>query len=221
MNEKFNSTKIPRIQINWNVVEGWEWRDEHCLDLLYEKFNNAIDFDHAYRYVTNPCHQDTQHLNDLVELLCSVNNCPEVVYMDMDLTYITSYSLEVLRMNKQVLKAFNVSFGINLVDQCVEYDNCVAEILSSDPSRVVLNLNAQSKYPNLTRNQMQELSLINVLNFLIGEDIVDKDTHIAITSWTTWPIEIDEETIETRPGGMAHTANQIFEQILIPHSFAK
>jgi hypothetical protein len=68
---------------------------------------------------------------------------------------------------------------------------------------------------------MQELSLINVLNFLINEDIVDKDTHIDITSWTTWPIEIGEETIEIRPGGMAHTANQIFEQILIPHSFAK
>jgi hypothetical protein len=221
MNEKFNSTKIPRIQINWNVIEGWEWRDEYCLDLLYDKFNGAIDFDHAYRYVTNPCHEDTRHLNDLVQLLCSVNSCPEVVYMDMDLTYITSYSLEVLRMNKQVLKEFNIPFGINLVDQCVEYDNCVAEILQSDPSRVVLNLDAKAKYPNLTRNQMQELSLMNVLNFLINQDIVDKDTHIAITSWTTWPIEIGAETIETNPGGMAHTANQIFEQILIPHSFAK
>ncbi|CAF4009661.1 unnamed protein product, partial [Rotaria magnacalcarata] len=50
--------KIPRIEINWNVIESWEWRDEHCLDLLYEKFNNATDFDYAYRYVTNPCHQD-------------------------------------------------------------------------------------------------------------------------------------------------------------------
>ena len=139
----------------------------------------------------------------------------------MDLTYITSYSLEVLRMNKQVLKFFNVSFGINLVDQCVEYDNCVAEISSSDPSRVVLNFDAATKYPNLTRNQMQELSLSNVLNFLIDQNIVDEDTHIAIISWTTWPIEIGEETIETRAGGMAHTGNQIFEQILIPHSFAK
>ncbi|CAF1297912.1 unnamed protein product [Rotaria magnacalcarata] len=45
-------------KINWNVIESWEWRDEHCLDLLYEKFNNATDFDYAYRYVTNPCHQD-------------------------------------------------------------------------------------------------------------------------------------------------------------------
>ena len=221
VNEKFNSTKVPRIQINWNVIEGWEWRDEQCLDLLYEKFNDAIDFDHAYRYVTNPCHQDTQHLNDLVQLLCSTGSCPEVVYMDMDLTYITSYSLEVLRMNKQALKLFNVSFGINLVDQCVEYDNCVAEISSSDASRVVLNFDAATKYPNLTRNQMQELSLSNVLNFLIDQNIVDEDTHIAIISWTTWPIEIGEETIETRAGGMAHTGNQIFEQILIPHSFAK
>jgi hypothetical protein len=221
MNEKFNSTKIPRIQINWNVIEDWEWRDEHCLDLLYDKFNNAIDFDHAYRYVTNPCHQDTQHLKDLVELLCSVGTCPEVVYMDMDLIYITSYSLEVLRMNKQILKSFNISFGINLVDQCVEFDNCVAEILPSDTSRVVLNLSAKSKYPNLNRNQMQELSLMNVLNFLINQNIVDNDTHIAITSWTTWPIEIGEQIIESNSGGMAHTANQIFEQILIPHSFAK
>ena len=185
MNQRFNSTKIPQIQISWNVIEGWEWRDEYCLDLLYQKFNNAIDFDQAYRYVTNPCHEDTQHLNDLIQLLCSVNSCPEVVYMDMDLTYITSYSLEVLHMNKQILKDFNVSFGINLVDQCVERDNCVAEVLSSDPSRVVLNLDVKLKYPYVTRNQMQELSLINVLNFLINQEIVDVDTHIAITSLTS------------------------------------
>lgn len=221
MNEKFNSTKIPRIQINWNVIEVWEWIDEHCLDLLYEKFNDAIEFDHAYRYVTYPCHQDTQHLNDLVELLCSIGNCPEVVYMDMDLTYLTSYTLDVLHRNKQILNALNVSFGINLVDQCVEYDNCVAEISSSDSSRVVLNFDAASKYPNLTRNQMQELSLNNVLNFLINQTIVDEDTHIAIISWTTWPIEIGEEIVETKSGGMAHTGNEIFEQILIPHRFAK
>jgi hypothetical protein len=220
MNQKFNSTKIPQIQINWNVIEGWEWRDESCLDSLYDKFHDPIDFDYAYRFVTHPCHKDTQHLKDLVTLLCSVGSCPEVVYMDMDLTYITSYSLEVLHMNKQVLNELNVSFGINLVDQCVEIDNCVAEIIPSNNSRVVLNLDAKSKYPNLTRNQMQELSLINVLNFLINQNIVDKDTHIAIISWTTWPIEIGEETTESRAGGVAHTANQIFQQILIPHSFA-
>ncbi|CAF0882766.1 unnamed protein product [Rotaria sp. Silwood1] len=83
MNEKFILTKVPRIQINWNVIE---------------------DFDYVYRYVTNPCHQDTQYLKDLVELLCSVGHCLEVVYMDMDLLYLTSYSLEVLRMNKQILR---------------------------------------------------------------------------------------------------------------------
>ncbi|CAF3314875.1 unnamed protein product [Rotaria socialis] len=77
-------------QINWNVIEGWEWRDEHCLDLLYEKFNNATDFDYAYRYFTNHCYQDIQHLKNLIELLlCSVGNCPEVVLMDIDLTYLT------------------------------------------------------------------------------------------------------------------------------------
>ncbi|CAF4370242.1 unnamed protein product, partial [Adineta steineri] len=188
----------------------WEWRDEHCLDLLYKKFNDSKQFDYAYRYITNPCHEDTQHLKDLVELLCSVNSCPEVVYMDMDLTYITSYSLEVLHMNKQILNSLNISFGINLVDQCVEIDNCVAEILSTDHSQFVLNLDAKSKYSNLTRNQMQELSLINVLNFLINQNIFDKDTHIAITSWTTWPIETGQQTNELRSGGMAHTANEIF-----------
>jgi hypothetical protein len=50
--------------------EGCEWRDEHYFDLLYEKFNKAIEFDHADCYVNNPCHQDSQHLKDLVELLC-------------------------------------------------------------------------------------------------------------------------------------------------------
>ncbi|UJR35007.1 hypothetical protein I4U23_027783 [Adineta vaga] len=218
MNRKFNSTKIPQIQINWNVIEGWEWRDELCLDLLYEKYPYAQDFDYAYRYVTNPCHHDSQYLKDLIQLLCSKNTCPEVVYMDMDLTYITSYSLEVLRLNKQILNELNISFGINLVDQCVENDNCVAEILSS---RIILNLDAKSKYSNLTRNQMQELSLINVLNFLINQTIVDENTHVAITSWTTWPIEINQDIIESKLGGMAHTANEIFEQILIPHSFAR
>ncbi|CAF0990102.1 unnamed protein product [Adineta steineri] len=59
--------------------------------------------------------------------------------------------------------------------------------------------------------EMQELSLINILNFLINQNIVDKDTHIAITSWTTWPIEIGQQTNELRSGGMAHTANEIFE----------
>lgn len=221
MKEKFNSTKIPRIQINWNVIEGWEWRDEYCLDLLYKKYNDSIDFDHAYRYVTNPCHEDTRHLNDLIQLLCSIGHCPEVVYMDMDLTYITSYSLEVLQMNKFILKEYQVPFGINLVDQCVERDNCVTEILSiTNPPELILNLNANATYPNFTRNQMQEHSLMNVLNFLIDLQIVDDNTHIAITSWTSWPDEIGSEINETNPGGMAHTANQLFEQILIPHSFA-
>ncbi|CAF1462667.1 unnamed protein product [Adineta steineri] len=119
------------------------------LSIMNEKFYGSKQFDYAYRYVTNPCHQDTQHLKYLVELLYSVNNCPEVVYMDMDLTYITSYSLEVLHMT--------ISFGINLVDQCVDIDNSVAEILSTDHSQIVLN-------------------------FLINQSIVDKDTHIAITS---------------------------------------
>ncbi|CAF2129008.1 unnamed protein product [Rotaria magnacalcarata] len=221
VNEKFNSTKIPRIQINWNVIEGWEWRDEHCLDLLYEKFNNATDFDYAYRYVTNPCHQDSQHLNDLIELLCSVGRCPEVVFMDVDLTYITSYSLEVLHMNKQILKTLQIPFGISLVDQCAEIDNCIVEIVSSENPKVILNLDAKSKYPNLNRNQMQEFSLLNVLNFLINQSIVDDDTHIAMTSWTTWPIEIGQDIVESKSGSMAHTANQIFEKILIPNSFAR
>jgi hypothetical protein len=96
---------------------------------------------------------------------------------DMDLSYVTSYSLQVFRLNKQVLKAVDVSFGINLVDQCVEFDNWVAEVLSSDNSRIVLNLDVKSKYPNLTRNQMQELSLMKVLNFLINQDIIDEETH--------------------------------------------
>ena len=221
MKNKFNSTKIPRIQLNWNVIEGWEWRDEFCLDLLFEKYPNGKDFDHAYRYVTNPCHEDTRHLYDLVQLLCSIESCPEVVYMDMDLTYITSYSIEVLRMNKQILKEENVPFGINLVDQCTDRENCVTEIVSLDPPQVRLNLNANSTYPNLTRNEMQELSLINVLNFLINLQIVDEDTHIAIVSWTSYPQEIGLQINETNPGGMAHTANRIFEQILIPHGFAK
>ena len=217
MRQKFNTTKVPQIQINWNVIEGWEWRDESCLDLLYVKYPNASDFARAYRYVTNPCHHDSQYLQKLVELLCSINACPQVVYMDIDLTYITSYSLNVLRLNKQILNPLNISFGINLVDQCVEFDNCVAEIRSS---QVVLNLDAHSKYPNLSRNQMQELSLMNVLNFLINQTMVDKDTHIAITSWTTWPVEINGEIVESTAGGMAHAANEIFEQILIPNSFA-
>jgi hypothetical protein len=41
--------------------------------------------------------------------------------------------------------------------------------------------------------------------------------HIAITSWTIWLFKIGQETIESKPGGMAHTENQIFGQILIPH----
>ncbi|CAF1464459.1 unnamed protein product [Adineta steineri] len=163
-------------------------RVDNCPQAGPNLFNDSTQFDYAYRYSTNSCHQDTQHFKDLVELLCSVNNCPEVVYMDMDLTYITSYSLEVLHMT--------ISFGINLVDQCVEIDNCVAEILSTDHSQIVLN-------------------------FLINQNIVNKDTHVAIASWTTWLIEIGQQMNELRVGGMAHTANEIFEQVLIPHSFAK
>ncbi|CAF1309301.1 unnamed protein product [Adineta steineri] len=102
-------------------------RVDNCPQAGANQFNDSKQFDYAYRYVINPCHRDTQHLKDLVELLCSVNSCPEVVYMDMDLTYITSYSLEVLHMT--------ISFGINLVDQCVEIDNCVTEILSTDHSQ--------------------------------------------------------------------------------------
>ena len=216
MNDKFNYTKVPHVQINWNVVAGWEWRDEQCLDQLHERYPGAVDFDHAYRYVTFPCHTDTDHLRELVQLLCSAGHCPEVVYMDMDLIYLTSYALEVLRRNKQLLNSLNVCFGISLVDQCVERDNCVVELSLFDDNRLVLNLDAQSTYPNLTRNDMQELSLINTLHFLLEQQIIDADTRIAVMSWTSWPFEVGSDTVESKSGGMAHTANRILEDILVP-----
>ena len=216
MNKKFHHKTMPQIQVNWNVVPGWEWRDEQCLDRLYDKYPEAADFDHAYRYLTDPCHRDTEYLQDLLKLLCSIGHCPEVVYMDMDLVYLTSYALEVLHQNKQVLISSNVSFGISLVDQCVERDNCVVENSPVGGARLVLNLDAQSTYPNLTRNDMQEISLINTVQFLLDREIIDADTRIAIISWTSWPSEVGSETAESRSGGMAHTANRILEEILLP-----
>jgi hypothetical protein len=204
--QKFGSNL--KFQINWNVNPGWEWRDERCLDKLYDRYPQAVDFDHGYRFLTDPCYEDANHLRDLVHILCSNATCPENVLMDIDMYYNTGYSLEVLRKNKKVLAELKVPFGINLVDMCNDYPNCVFEE-TSDGNAMYMNKNASAKYPSYNRNMLQELSQLNMLHFLIKKNIVDEETKIAVASWTSYPVEQGAQVSETIVGSMAHTANQV------------
>jgi hypothetical protein len=194
--------KMPAIGIHWNVVAGWEWRDQKGLDDIYTKdptyFNTADNF---YAIVQKcPQYNSVQYLNDLIDVLTSAGFKPQTVYMDVDWTYDIPYIIEVLKRHKAALKAVDVQMGINIVEASLQDD----EELYFDGTTLARRTVSSGK-----PNELYENTLIAIVQFLQATGIYDKDMQMRVGSWSHRPYETGSQVDEKIPGSMAHTANRI------------
>jgi hypothetical protein len=191
----------PAISFHWNVNPAWEWNDEQCLDSLHDLYPEATSFERAFREVTKPCHRDTAILARLIATLCAAEGCPSTVFMDVDLTYQTNYTLDVLRRNKDVLSQHAVGFGIDLTDECNERVSCIQ--FSSEPGK--MRLGQKTTTDMKSNNILNQQSLMNKLSFLVDNGIIDKNTYVRLEGWSSRPVERADETAELTRGSFANT----------------
>lgn len=207
----------PAFSFHWNVHPGWEWADEQCIDHLHASHPDRASFERAFRYLESPCHRDTFILSQLLDILCNSDACPRSVYMDIELQYRTGYALDVLRMNKDVLRKHGVAFGVNLADECNEELGC--QQISRSPGKMVREQESVSDTQSI--NILDQKSLRQKFRFLVANGIIDRSTHVRFESWSARPIEKNAEVDESKPGSYANTAIQIFCGEIAPRKWLK
>ena len=196
--------KMPAIGIHWNVVAGWEWRDQKGLDDIYAKDPSYFDTADNFYAIVQKCPQyhSVQYLNDLIDVLTSAGFKPQTVYMDVDWTYDIPYITEVLKRHKEALKARDVQMGINIVEASLRDD----EELYFNGTTLVRRAVSSGK-----PNELYENTLIAIVRFLKASGIYDKDMQMRVGSWSHRPYETGSQVDEKIAGSMAHTANEIVE----------
>jgi hypothetical protein len=211
----------PRLSVHWVVHPGWEWGDEAWLDQLAATYPNINQLRNAVFSLESPRHRGTGILRQLLQTMCSSGTCLDTVYMDPDLTYASSYSLDVLRRNKAVIEANNAKFGINLTDACSDLGPF------PDPSDCVVNISPDGTHlfkligqrPGSTVNERYEEGILNTVSFLLTQGIIDGKTKVRLASWTRRPIESNGQISENLTGSMAHTANRVMNEYLYFQGF--
>jgi hypothetical protein len=198
--------EMPAVSIHWNVVAGWEWRDQKGLDDI-----NAINpnyFNVANNYwgiITNyPQYNSVLYLNDLIEVLTAAGFKPKTILMDVDWTYNIPYITEILKRHKIALKSKGVQMGINIVEASL---NDIEELYYNG---FTLLKRANS---SATPNELYENTLIAIVQFLKGSGIYEKGMHIRVGSWSHRPYETGTQVNENTPGSIAHTSNEIFKSL--------
>jgi hypothetical protein len=194
--------KMPAVGIHWNVVAGWEWRDQNGLDAIYANnpsyFNIANNF---YAIVQNcPQYNSIRYLNDLIDVLTSAGFKPKTVYMDVDWTYDIPYITEVLKRHKEALKINGVQMGINVVEASLQDDQ---ELYFNGVT--LQRRTVPSEEPNI----LYENTLISIVQFLKATGIYEEGIQIRVGSWSHRPYETGTKIDEKITGSMAHTANEI------------
>jgi hypothetical protein len=199
--EKWDN-KMPAVGIHWNVIAGWDWRDQKGMDAVHTQypdyFNTADSFGMVWQ--THPQYCYVQYLNDLIDVLDKAGFKPRTVYMDVDWRYSIPYITEVLKRHKTALKTKGVQLGINIVEATLQ-DN---EELYYNGS-TLLKRTGQSNNPN----ELYENTLIAITQFLKGSGIYEENMQMRVGSWSHRPYETGILVNEKIPGSMAHTANEI------------
>jgi len=197
----------PALSLHWNVTAGWEWRDKSCLTKLADQPGGREAFERRYRYLTDACHADTAALTRLLDRMCAASRCPFAVYIDMDLTYLTSYALGALRRDRAVIRNHHVAFGIDLTDEC-GVENCEVAAKGGNELRL-----SQQAGVTGSDNRAMERAVLTKLEFLQAHGIIDSQTAIRIQSWTPRPHEIGMQVAEARDGSFANTALRVMERL--------
>ncbi|MDR1222931.1 MAG: hypothetical protein LBL07_08660 [Tannerella sp.] len=193
--------KMPDVGIHWNVVVGWDWRDQKGLDAIYSQnpnyFNSANNFYMVWQYSQ---YNSVEYLNNLIDLLDAAGFKPRTVYMDVDWTYSIPYVTEVLKRHAVALKTKGVQLGINVVEASLQ-----------DNEELFYNgLTLMKRTVNGTKpNELYENTLIAIAQFLKGSGIYEKGVQIRVGSWSHRPYETGTQINENTTGSMAHTANSI------------
>ncbi|QGM46600.1 hypothetical protein [Methylocystis heyeri] len=199
--------KPPAFSFHWNVIAGWEWRDEACLDRLAASDPDPAKFEHDYRYLAHACYNDSAVLSQLLDRLCKAGACPRAVYLDMDITYLTEYALEAIRRDRAAIRAHGVGFGVDLTDECNERAHCVMR--GAGPDRMILQED-EGKEAGGSESAAAQKSVLNKFAFLRLHDVIDGDAFIRMQSWSTKPKETGAEISESRADSLPDTALKIF-----------
>lgn len=196
--------KMPAVSIHWNVVAGWEWRDQKGINDIHAKDPNYFNIaDNFYAIVRNcPQYNSVIYLEELIDVLTAAGFKPKTVLMDVDWTYDIPYITETLNKHKKSLKAKGVQMGINIVEASIN-DN---EELYYDGT----TLRRRARI-GANPNELYENTLIGICQFLKGSGIYEKGMQMRVGSWSHRPYETKAQIDENTTGSIAHTANEIIK----------
>lgn len=202
---RFPPPHTPRISLNWNVDINWELSEYGCL--IYA---TTADLEHVY---DRACHNDTNHMMQLIQTLCNVGTCPTTMFMDVDVIYNSSYALNTVARNKFALfhSGYGVGFGISVEEQC---DTYAGQVSAPDNNNNIICATG----PNgVTGNALWALGMTNLVTWYVSNGVFDGTTRVRFSSWNDYPVEIGSQTAETVTSSMASTYNLILSEILIPN----
>ncbi len=200
--------RMPQVGVHWNVVAGWEWRDQKAISAVNavdpEFYNNPDNFRVAYKRYPELHFNSVAYLQQLIDVLEKAGFKPSVILMDVDWNYDLEYSAKLLKMHKEALKKRGVMMGINIVEAELPRDGQ----LDFDGKTLV-----RSIVPAANPNLQYESTLVSIVEYLIASGIYEPGMQIRVGSWSPRPYEIGAQVGETLPGSLAHAANRIYELI--------
>ncbi len=209
--------KMPKVGIHWNVVVGWEWRDQssvkeiYAIDpSLYDGANYWHNFYRAYAErktaLASALYKSVDYLSDYIDYLTEQGFKPTIVYMDVDWRYDLDYVKTVLLKHREMLKTKGVQLGINVVE--AGYKSNYDEMVCSGTT-LTSYIRSSSSNPNVLYGN----TLVACTQWLINTGIYEQGMQIRVGSWSPRPYEIGDQINENTPGSLANTANKIYKML--------
>jgi hypothetical protein len=125
--------------------------------------------------------------------------------------------VSVLKAYKVILAKHAVGFGIAIAGTPHSEAGHEYDIEPTADGRALVYV----AHPGTSRNQLYQLSELNILKWLMAQGIVDGSTRLHLQSWMSSPQEVGPAVSETTPHSLAHTTNRMFDELLIPKALAK
>lgn len=197
--------RMPEIGIHWNVIAGWEWRDENGIDDVNSMYPNYLKTPENFWHMAlaYPQYNSVEYCNMLIDDLDAAGFKPTTVLFDVDWIYSVPYLTEVLMRHKAELKARGVQMGINIVEASPSLGE-LQELWYDGRTLAIRNGASGNK------NVCYENTVTAIMQFLVGSGIYEDGMQIRVTSWTGRPEETGAEVNENREGSMAHAANEVY-----------
>ncbi len=200
--------QMPDVGLHWNVIVGWEWRDQGAMKAIHEAnstfYHYPGNFHAAYKTFPQHSYKSVEYLARYIDEMEAAGCKPVVVCMDVDWNYDLDYVEKILNMHKAMLKTKGVQLSINVVEGALSNDEELYYNAGTLQRRTRTDTGA---------NQLYENTLVSITQWLIDKGIYERGMQLRVGSWTVRPIEPEEQIDETVPGSMAHTANLIYKMM--------